>query len=89
MFLGFRTFIVGFVVCGVCTAWTLNSLGFSVGICDLDLCGPSIPLMLRMKGAEILQSAEGWEPAFVRPDLCVMSIGKPFYFGLLGFTRVY
>ncbi|XP_026191289.1 cytosolic Fe-S cluster assembly factor NUBP2 homolog [Cyclospora cayetanensis] len=55
--------------------WTLNSLGFSVGLCDLDLCGPSLPLMLRQKTAEVFQSAEGWEPAFVREDLCLMSIG--------------
>ncbi|KAL8450138.1 hypothetical protein Emag_003382 [Eimeria magna] len=57
-------------------AWALNEEGYSVGLCDLDFCGPSIPLMVSQKDAEIFQSAEGWEPAFVRHDFCVMSIGK-------------
>ncbi|KAL8438850.1 hypothetical protein Efla_000768 [Eimeria flavescens] len=56
-------------------AWALNEEGYSVGLCDLDFCGPSIPLMVSQKNAEIFQSAEGWEPAFVRHDFCVMSIG--------------
>ncbi|CDJ44535.1 nucleotide-binding protein, putative [Eimeria tenella] len=57
--------------------WTLNSEGLAVGLCDLDLCGPSLPLMLQQQAAEVFQSADGWEPAFVRPDLCLMSIGTP------------
>ncbi|KAL8434379.1 hypothetical protein ACSSS7_003205 [Eimeria intestinalis] len=61
-------------------AWALNEEGFSVGLCDLDFCGPSIPLMVAQKEAEIFQSAEGWEPAFVRHDFCVMSIGRGFRF---------
>lgn len=47
-----------------------------MGICDVDVCGPSIPLMMRALHGEVHQSAEGWQPVYVRDNLAVMSIGK-------------
>ncbi|KAI1295382.1 Cytosolic Fe-S cluster assembly factor NUBP2 -like protein [Halotydeus destructor] len=47
-----------------------------VGILDIDLCGPSIPLMLGLENAEVVQSQEGWLPVqTVSPVMSVMSIG--------------
>ncbi|PFH36107.1 putative cytosolic fe-s cluster assembling factor nbp35 [Besnoitia besnoiti] len=56
-------------------AWTAASRGLNVGICDVDVCGPSIPLMMQAVHGEVHQSAAGWEPVYVRDNLAVMSIG--------------
>ncbi|CBZ52157.1 hypothetical protein NCLIV_019460 [Neospora caninum Liverpool] len=56
-------------------AWTAASRGLSVGVCDVDVCGPSIPLMMQVVHGEVHQSASGWEPVYVRDNLAVMSIG--------------
>lgn len=47
-----------------------------VGILDLDLCGPSIPRMLKLKGSSIHQCSQGWLPVYADEDkrLAVMSI---------------
>lgn len=47
-----------------------------VGILDLDLCGPSIPRMLKLKGNGIHQCGEGWLPVYADSEkrLSVMSI---------------
>lgn len=38
-------------------ALTLSSLGFEVGLLDVDICGPSVPTMLGVVGHEVHQSA--------------------------------
>ncbi|PRD27042.1 UNVERIFIED_CONTAM: Cytosolic Fe-S cluster assembly factor NUBP2-like protein [Trichonephila clavipes] len=45
-------------------ALTLRDLNFKVGLLDVDLCGPSIPLMLGLEGEVIHQSSDGWIPVF-------------------------
>jgi len=45
-----------------------------VGLLDVDICGPSAPKMLGVKGQEVHQSAIGWDPVYVG-NLAVMSIG--------------
>lgn len=56
-------------------AIALNQLGHSVGVMDVDLCGPSMPLILGVRGTgAIKQSAEGWVPVECAPGLTLMSI---------------
>lgn len=56
-------------------AFSLAHRGYSVGLLDVDICGPSIPRMLGLSGQEVHQSATGWSPVFVDDNLGVMSIG--------------
>jgi Mrp family chromosome partitioning ATPase len=62
-------------------AFTLAQKGFSVGILDVDICGPSIPRMLGLTNAEVHQSGSGWTPILVDSlpegggELSVMSVG--------------
>ena len=49
-----------------------------MGLLDIDICGPSVPKMMGLEGAEIHQSAAGWSPVYVDTQdgtLGVMSIG--------------
>ena len=48
-----------------------------VGLLDIDICGPSQPLLMNMKNEEVHASASGWSPLFHEefPNLGVMSIG--------------
>jgi len=63
-------------------AFALASQGNSVGLLDVDICGPSIPRMLGLTAAEVHQSGSGWTPIHVTTlppecegELLVMSIG--------------
>ncbi|KER22965.1 hypothetical protein T265_14740 [Opisthorchis viverrini] len=47
----------------------------TVGLLDLDLCGPSIPCMLGCMNEKVHQSQSGWSPVFVSENLAVMSVG--------------
>ncbi|RWS12532.1 cytosolic Fe-S cluster assembly factor NUBP1-like protein [Dinothrombium tinctorium] len=47
----------------------------SVGLLDIDVCGPSIPKTMNLEGEEVHQSSSGWSPIFVTDNLCVMSCG--------------
>jgi Mrp family chromosome partitioning ATPase len=65
---------VGKTTIAVHLALSLNSLGYRVGILDIDLTGPSIPRMLDIESAQVLQSPSGWVPVSLTPTLSVMSI---------------
>lgn len=58
-------------------ALSLVQAGKTVGLLDVDLCGPSIPRMLNMENSDIHQCSEGWVPVYSSADqkLAVMSIG--------------
>ena len=58
-------------------ALCLSYSGKKVGILDVDLCGPSIPLMLGMQGKSVHQCDDGWVPVYVdqKQTLSLMSIG--------------
>lgn len=43
-------------------AVSLASKGFKVGIVDLDLCGPSINNMMKIKDENIVMTTWGWKP---------------------------
>ena len=45
-----------------CVAISLGRKGFKVGVVDLDICGPSIPLMLGVQHEKIINSEYGWKP---------------------------
>ena len=63
-------------------AFSLAARGLTVGLLDVDICGPSVPRMLGLSSAEVHQSGNGWTPISVTtlpPDcegeLLVMSVG--------------
>jgi len=67
-------------------AFALAARGLRVGLLDVDICGPSIPHMLGLRGQQVHQSASGWSPVYVSQEglgeqedddveLGVMSIG--------------
>ena len=56
-------------------AFGLASRGKDVGLLDIDICGPSAPLMCGGVGAEVHKSNSGWSPVYVEENLGVMSIG--------------
>jgi len=47
----------------------------TVGVLDIDLCGPSMPRMMGCEGEGVHQSGSGWSPVFVEDNLSVMSAG--------------
>jgi len=55
----------------------LVNRGKKVGILDVDICGPSIPHMLKLTGHDIHQCSEGWVPVYTDESqmLAVVSIG--------------
>lgn len=46
-----------------------------VGVLDIDICGPSIPVMMGIEGHQIHQSSSGWSPVLVEENISVMTIG--------------
>ncbi|KAL0270956.1 UNVERIFIED_CONTAM: hypothetical protein PYX00_008217 [Menopon gallinae] len=47
----------------------------NVGICDIDICGPSMPRVMGALDEQVHQSGSGWSPVYVDSNLSVMSIG--------------
>ncbi|KAL7715928.1 Cytosolic Fe-S cluster assembly factor NUBP1-like protein [Entamoeba marina] len=54
-------------------SWVLSENKF-VGLCDLDICGPSIPQMFGQIGMNVLSGVSGLQPVFVTENLCTMSV---------------
>ncbi len=53
----------------------LSQAGFSVGLLDVDVHGPSLPQLLGLQGQRAIGNADGLEPVKVSDRLGVMSIG--------------
>jgi len=47
----------------------------SVGLLDIDICGPSIPTTMGLLDEQVHQSSSGWSPVYVADNLAVMSCG--------------
>ncbi len=45
------------------------------GIMDIDICGPSIPLLMGLSNSTIHTSSSGWSPVYALDNLSIMSIG--------------
>uniref|UniRef100_A0A8C3WJ29 NUBP iron-sulfur cluster assembly factor 2, cytosolic n=1 Tax=Catagonus wagneri TaxID=51154 RepID=A0A8C3WJ29_9CETA len=58
-------------------ALALRHAGKKVGLLDVDLCGPSLPRMLRVQDRAVHQCDRGWVPVFVdrEQSLSLMSVG--------------
>ncbi|XP_074053304.1 cytosolic Fe-S cluster assembly factor NUBP2 isoform X2 [Macrotis lagotis] len=58
-------------------ALALRHWGKKVGILDVDLCGPSIPRMLKVQDKAVHQCDNGWVPVFVDQEqtISLMSVG--------------
>ncbi|CAG8759560.1 8683_t:CDS:2, partial [Acaulospora morrowiae] len=41
----------------------------SIGVMDVDVCGPSIPKIMGLEGEQIHQSLSGWSPVYVQDNL--------------------
>ena len=65
---------VGKSTVAVNTALALSMEGFTVGLLDVDIHGPSIPTMLNLKDIKIMQSEKGILPVQVGPNLKVISV---------------
>ncbi|RKP13746.1 P-loop containing nucleoside triphosphate hydrolase protein [Piptocephalis cylindrospora] len=61
----------------VSLALGLQAQGLRVGIMDVDLCGPSLPRMLRLEGQSIHQSAQGWSPVQTKETVSASSATHP------------
>jgi len=56
-------------------AYALSSRNYRVGLLDVDICGPSVPLLFGQEGKDVHRSNSGWSPVFVTDNLSLMSIG--------------
>ncbi|XP_065174421.1 cytosolic Fe-S cluster assembly factor NUBP2 homolog [Sycon ciliatum] len=57
-------------------AISLAAKGLKVGLCDLDICGPSIPTMLKVQDQSVVNTQYGWTPLkSPHGGIKVMSIG--------------
>jgi Mrp family chromosome partitioning ATPase len=46
----------------------------SVGLMDVDICGPSIPHMTATNGHSVHSTNMGWQPVYLSQNLSIMSI---------------
>ena len=67
---------VGKSTVAVQLARLLTSYDLKVGLLDVDICGPSVPLLLGLSDAKISRAATGWLPVWTCGGrLAVMSVG--------------
>ncbi|KAL5252907.1 hypothetical protein ACHWQZ_G015614 [Mnemiopsis leidyi] len=52
----------------------LAALDFSVGVLDVDVCGPSLSRIMGVSGETVHKSSSGWSPVYTLDDIAVMSI---------------
>ena len=52
----------------------LSHLDFSVGVLDVDVCGPSLSRIMGVNGEIVHKSSSGWSPVYTLDDIAVMSI---------------
>ncbi|XP_030036288.2 cytosolic Fe-S cluster assembly factor nubp1-A [Manduca sexta] len=52
-----------------------RNANMNVGILDADICGPSQPRVLGVRGEQVHNSGSGWSPVYVTDNLSLMSIG--------------
>ncbi|KAI1342709.1 P-loop containing nucleoside triphosphate hydrolase protein [Xylariaceae sp. FL0016] len=57
-------------------ALSLSLSGFSVGVLDVDLTGPSMPRMFNIEDAKVTQAPGGWLPVPVHPANTEAGIGE-------------
>jgi len=56
-------------------AFALARQGYRVGMLDIDICGPTVPKMLGVRGQGTTKGPNGLLPVRVNENLCAMSIG--------------
>ncbi|KAI0119585.1 P-loop containing nucleoside triphosphate hydrolase protein [Daldinia grandis] len=57
-------------------ALSLSLSGYSVGVLDVDLTGPSMPRMFNIEDAKVTQAPGGWLPVTVHPANAETGIGE-------------
>lgn len=55
-------------------AFALSYLNYEIGLLDIDICGPSIPILTNTVNSDVNHSMCGWVPIY-KNNLSIMSIG--------------
>ncbi|KAF5217264.1 putative nucleotide-binding protein [Trypanosoma cruzi] len=55
-------------------AFALGQMGLNVALVDLDICGPSLPRLMGVRGEDAHQSAAGIEPVLVDETVSMISM---------------
>ncbi|CRG99318.1 cytosolic Fe-S cluster assembly factor NBP35, putative [Plasmodium relictum] len=55
-------------------AFALSYLNYDVGLLDIDICGPSIPILTKTVNSDVNYSMNGWIPIY-KNNLSIMSVG--------------
>ncbi|EUD67932.1 hypothetical protein C922_01544 [Plasmodium inui San Antonio 1] len=55
-------------------AFSLSYLNYDVGLLDIDICGPSIPVLTKTVNCDVNYSMNGWVPIY-KNNLSIMSVG--------------
>ncbi|ELR20625.1 Nucleotide binding protein 1like protein, putative [Acanthamoeba castellanii str. Neff] len=57
-----------------CPSETAEAGRAGVGLLDVDICGPSIPLLLGVTAGQVVSSQYGWNPVKNKDGVAVMSV---------------
>ncbi|CAD2106495.1 cytosolic Fe-S cluster assembly factor NBP35, putative [Plasmodium vinckei] len=55
-------------------AFALSHLNYDVGLLDIDICGPSIPVLTKTIDSDVNYGINGWIPIY-KNNLSIMSVG--------------